>query len=119
MCSYLLFLARLEYEQNRDMESRIKELEASISALKNDLEQVKDKEDRAKSSAEEVTGEVSQFKEEVQGTVLLPKLLMRSISLKLYSLSASENLLYDFYILALLWILDWIILDHTNQATLL
>lgn len=81
MCSYLLFLARLEYEQNRDMESRIKELEASISALKNDLEQVKDKEDRAKSSAEEVTGEVSQFKEEVQGTVLLPKLLMRSISL--------------------------------------
>ncbi|KAG6662734.1 hypothetical protein I3843_03G247500 [Carya illinoinensis] len=57
---------QLEYEQNRDMESRIKELEASISALKNDLEQVKDKEDRAKSSAEEVTGEVSQFKEEVQ-----------------------------------------------------
>ncbi|KAF5482401.1 hypothetical protein F2P56_002975 [Juglans regia] len=57
---------QLEYEQNRDMESRIKELEASISALKNDLEQVKDKEDRAKSSAEEVTGEVSQYKEEVQ-----------------------------------------------------
>ncbi|KAG2719149.1 hypothetical protein I3760_03G256200 [Carya illinoinensis] len=57
---------QLEYEQNRDMESRIKELEASISALKNDLEHVKDKEDRAKSSAEEVTGEVSQFKEEVQ-----------------------------------------------------
>lgn len=50
------------------MESRIKELEASISALKSDLEQVKDKEENAKSSTEEVTDEISQFKEEVQGT---------------------------------------------------
>ncbi|KAB1200942.1 Structural maintenance of chromosomes protein 1 [Morella rubra] len=57
---------QLEYEQNRDMESRIKELEASISALKSDLEQVKDKEENAKSSTEEVTDEISQFKEEVQ-----------------------------------------------------
>lgn len=57
---------QLEYEQNRDMDSRIKELESSISALRNDLEQVKDKEDKGKSSAEEATGQINQYKKEVQ-----------------------------------------------------
>jgi structural maintenance of chromosome 1 len=66
-------LARLEYEQNRDMGSRIKELESSISALKNDLVQVKEREDQAKSTAEDATVEINRYKEEVQGTVLVPR----------------------------------------------
>lgn len=51
------------------MESRIKELESSISALRNDLEQVKDKEDKAKSSAEEATDHITRYEKEVKGTV--------------------------------------------------
>ncbi|GMY06271.1 structural maintenance of chromosomes protein 1, partial [Fagus crenata] len=57
---------QLEYEQNRDMGSRIKELESSISALKNDLVQVKEREDQAKSTAEDATVEINRYKEEVQ-----------------------------------------------------
>jgi outer membrane murein-binding lipoprotein Lpp len=51
------------------MDSRIKELESSISALRNDLEQVKDKEDKAKSSAEEATDLINRYEKEVQGKV--------------------------------------------------
>jgi outer membrane murein-binding lipoprotein Lpp len=55
------------------MESRIKELESSISALRNDLEQVKDKEDNAKSSAEEATDQITRYEKEVKGMVLVPR----------------------------------------------
>lgn len=58
---------RLEYEQNRDMESRIKELQHSISNLQKDLERVQKKEAEAKSAAEKASGEILRWKEEVQG----------------------------------------------------
>ncbi|XP_050251634.1 structural maintenance of chromosomes protein 1-like isoform X3 [Quercus robur] len=57
---------QLEYEQNRDMESRIKELESSISALKNDLVQIKYREDKAKSTADKASAEIIGYKKEVQ-----------------------------------------------------
>lgn len=69
---FLFFLIRLEYEQNRDMESRILELESSISALKTDLVQIKVGEDKAKSTAEEANAEIIRYKGEVKGMVLLP-----------------------------------------------
>ncbi|QCE06382.1 structural maintenance of chromosome 1 [Vigna unguiculata] len=57
---------QLEYEQNRDMSSRILELEASISALEKDLKRVQDREAAAKLAAEKSTEEVNQLKEEVK-----------------------------------------------------
>ncbi|CAL8178356.1 unnamed protein product [Prunus armeniaca] len=57
---------QLEYEQNRDMESRIKELQHSISNLQKDLERVQKKEAEAKSVAEKASGEILRWKEEVQ-----------------------------------------------------
>jgi len=57
----------LEYEQNRDMSSRILELEASLSALEKDLKRVQDREAAAKLAAEKATEEVDQLKEEVKG----------------------------------------------------
>ncbi|KAK7855539.1 structural maintenance of chromosomes protein 1 [Quercus suber] len=57
---------QLEYEQNRDMESRIMELESSISALKTDLVQIKVGEDKAKSTAEEANAEIIRYKGEVK-----------------------------------------------------
>ena len=70
LCLFLLI--RLEYEQNRDMESRIKELESSISALKTDLVQIKVGEDKAKSTADKANAEIIGYKKEVQGMALLP-----------------------------------------------
>ena len=58
---------RLEYEQNREMSSRIQELESSVSALENDLKRVQNKEAEAKLAAEEVTEEINQLKDEVKG----------------------------------------------------
>jgi len=70
ICWYFLKLFyRLEYEQNRDMSSRILELEASISALEKDLKRVQDREAAAKLAAEKSTEEVNQLKEEVKGIV--------------------------------------------------
>ncbi|XP_022640245.1 structural maintenance of chromosomes protein 1-like isoform X2 [Vigna radiata var. radiata] len=57
---------QLEYEQNRDMSSRILELEASLSALEKDLKRVQDREAAAKVAAEKSTEEVNQLKEEVK-----------------------------------------------------
>lgn len=57
----------MEYEQNRDMSSRILELEASLSALEKDLKRVQDREAAAKLAAEKATEEVDQLKEEVKG----------------------------------------------------
>lgn len=58
---------RLEYEQNRDMSSRIEELKSSISALENDLNQVQDKEAEAKLAAEKATEAINQLKDEAKG----------------------------------------------------
>ncbi|KAJ9696934.1 hypothetical protein PVL29_008929 [Vitis rotundifolia] len=57
---------QLEYEQRRDMDSRITKLESSISSLENDLKQVQKKEAEAKLAMEKATGDVDQLKDEVQ-----------------------------------------------------
>ncbi|KAJ1397833.1 Structural maintenance of chromosomes protein [Sesbania bispinosa] len=57
---------QLEYEQNRDMSSRIQELESSLSSLENDLKRVQNKEAEAKVAAEKATEEINQFKEEAK-----------------------------------------------------
>lgn len=57
---------QLEYEQNRDMSSRIQELESSLSALEIDLKGVQTKEAEAKLAAEKVTEEINQLKDEVK-----------------------------------------------------
>ncbi|KAG4981974.1 hypothetical protein JHK87_026723 [Glycine soja] len=57
---------QLEYEQNRDMNSRIQELEASLGALEKDLKRVHDREAAAKLAAENATEEINQLKEEAK-----------------------------------------------------
>ncbi|XP_059660351.1 structural maintenance of chromosomes protein 1 isoform X2 [Cornus florida] len=57
---------QLEYEQKRDMESRITKLESSISDLKSTLKQVEAKENELKSSMEKAADEIDQWKKEVQ-----------------------------------------------------
>ncbi|KDP26527.1 hypothetical protein JCGZ_17685 [Jatropha curcas] len=57
---------QLEYEQKRDMESRIKKLETSISNLENEIIQIKEKEAEVKMAAEKATGEISRLKEEAR-----------------------------------------------------
>ncbi|XP_060676214.1 structural maintenance of chromosomes protein 1 [Ziziphus jujuba] len=60
------FKYQLEYEQNRDMESRIKELESSLSALENNLKEVQKREAEAKLAAEKAIGEIKRWNDEVQ-----------------------------------------------------
>jgi structural maintenance of chromosome 1 len=55
---------QLKYEQNRDMSSRIQELESSVSALKNDLKQVQNQEAEVKLAAETATKDINQLKNE-------------------------------------------------------
>ncbi|XP_058733705.1 structural maintenance of chromosomes protein 1-like [Vicia villosa] len=57
---------QLEYEQNRDMSSRIEELRSSISDLENDLNRVQNKEAKAKLAAEKATEEINQLKDEAK-----------------------------------------------------
>ncbi|KAK4273039.1 hypothetical protein QN277_021511 [Acacia crassicarpa] len=57
---------QLEYEQNRDMTTRIRELESSLSALEHDLRQVQHKEAETKLAAEKATEDINQLKEEIQ-----------------------------------------------------
>ncbi|KAK3026158.1 hypothetical protein RJ639_040545 [Escallonia herrerae] len=57
---------QLEYEQKRDMDSRITKLESSLDALKNALKHVEEKEVELKSAMEKATGEIDQWKKEVQ-----------------------------------------------------
>ncbi|KAH9729371.1 Structural maintenance of chromosomes protein 1 [Citrus sinensis] len=57
---------QLEYEQKRDVESRIKKLESSLSTLENDLKQVKKKEGDVKSATETATGDITRWKEEMR-----------------------------------------------------
>lgn len=64
-----LLNSRLEYEQKRDVESRIRKLESSLSTLENDLKQVKKKEGDVKSATETATGDITRWKEEMRGTI--------------------------------------------------
>ncbi|CAK8571767.1 unnamed protein product [Lathyrus sativus] len=57
---------QLEYEQNRDMSSRIEELKSSISDLENDLNRVQNKEAEAKLASEKATEEINQLKDEAK-----------------------------------------------------
>ena len=49
------------------MESRIKELESSLSALENDLERIQARETEAKLSAEKAISEIKHWNNEVEG----------------------------------------------------
>ncbi|WJX43652.1 hypothetical protein P8452_30720 [Trifolium repens] len=55
---------QLKYEQNRDMSSRIQELESLMSALKNDLKRIQNKEAEVKLAAETATEDINQLKNE-------------------------------------------------------
>ncbi|WJX18420.1 Structural maintenance of chromosomes protein 1, variant 2 [Trifolium repens] len=57
---------QLEYEQNRDMSSRIQELESSVTALEDDLKRVQSKEGEAKLAAEKAAEEINQLKDEAK-----------------------------------------------------
>ncbi|KAL6968201.1 hypothetical protein U1Q18_034002 [Sarracenia purpurea var. burkii] len=56
----------LEYEQKRDMDSRITKLESSISALRNDLNEVIAKEEELKSGIGRASDDINLLKEEVK-----------------------------------------------------
>lgn len=58
---------RLEYEQKRDMDSRIVKLESTLNNLKEKLKEVETKEADLKSSMEKATKEIDDYKEEVLG----------------------------------------------------
>lgn len=64
-----VLFSRLEYEQKRDMASRLAKLEASLNELNSALNQVEVKEGEVKSITEQVTHEIDQWKEEVHGMV--------------------------------------------------
>ncbi|KAL4367052.1 hypothetical protein GQ457_05G003340 [Hibiscus cannabinus] len=57
---------QLEYERKRDVESRIKKLESSISSLENDLKLVLKKEAEVKLATEKASEDVNRWKEEVK-----------------------------------------------------
>lgn len=57
--------SQLEYEQKRDMDSRIVKLESILSNLKEKLKEVETKEVDLKSSMEKATNEIDDYKEEV------------------------------------------------------
>lgn len=60
----------MEYEHKRDVESRIKKLESSLSSLENDLKLVQKKEAEVKVATEKASDEINRWKEEVKGMVL-------------------------------------------------
>lgn len=60
-------MARLEYEQKRDMDSRITKLGATLIKLKNDLSEVEESEKELKSAIELAIKEIKHYKEEVTG----------------------------------------------------
>ncbi|XP_061970464.1 structural maintenance of chromosomes protein 1 [Populus nigra] len=57
---------QLEYEQKRDMESRIRKLESSLTGLENDLKQVQKKEAQIKLASDKATDEINKWKEEMK-----------------------------------------------------
>lgn len=71
ICKPFSFFFRLEYEQKRDMESRIRKLESSLAALENDLKQVQKKEAQIKLASDKATDEINKWKEEMKGNLVL------------------------------------------------
>lgn len=63
----LFLISRLEYEQKRDVKSRILKLESSLVTFENDLKEIQNKEADVKSSTEKATSEINRLKEEVRG----------------------------------------------------
>lgn len=57
---------QLEYERKRDVDSRIKKLESSISSLENDLKLVHKKEAEVKLATEKASEDINRWKEEVK-----------------------------------------------------
>lgn len=57
----------MEYEQNRDMESQIKELESTLTSLEHGLRKIQNKEADAKSTAENANNDIDRLKEELAG----------------------------------------------------
>ncbi|KAE8730632.1 Structural maintenance of chromosomes protein 1 [Hibiscus syriacus] len=57
---------QLEYERKRDVESRIKKLESSISSLENDLKVVHKKEAEVKLATEKASEDIHRWKEEMK-----------------------------------------------------
>ncbi|XP_023637979.1 structural maintenance of chromosomes protein 1 [Capsella rubella] len=56
---------QLEYEQNRDVGSRIRKLESSISSLETDLEGIQKTMSERKETAERITNEINNWKMEI------------------------------------------------------
>ncbi|XP_010504281.1 PREDICTED: structural maintenance of chromosomes protein 1-like [Camelina sativa] len=56
---------QLEYEQNRDVGSRIRKLESSISSLETDLEGIQKTMSERKETAEKITNEINNWKKEM------------------------------------------------------
>ncbi|KAJ8749142.1 hypothetical protein K2173_013749 [Erythroxylum novogranatense] len=57
---------QLEYEQRRDLDSRIKKLESSLNSLEHELKNVQRKEADLKSATEKAAGDINRWKEELQ-----------------------------------------------------
>ncbi|KAF3494377.1 hypothetical protein DY000_02056185 [Brassica cretica] len=56
---------RVEYEQNRDVGSRIRKLESSISSLETDLEKIQKRKSELKELTEKATNEINNWKKEM------------------------------------------------------
>lgn len=64
----------MEYEQNQDLESQITQIQSSLDALKDELNNLQNKEVEAKLEMESITTEINQIKDELQGILCLPPL---------------------------------------------
>lgn len=62
-----LHIFRLEYEQNRDMDSRFTKLESALNTLRNSLKVVEERENELQSAMEKATEEIDHWKMEAQG----------------------------------------------------
>ena len=62
----------MEYEQNRDVGSRIRKLEFSISSLESDLEKIQKRKSELKELTEKATNEINNWKKEMRGILVLP-----------------------------------------------
>ena len=58
---------RVEYEQNRDVGSRIRKLESSVSSLEADLEKIQKRKSELKELTEKATNEINNWKKEMLG----------------------------------------------------
>ncbi|KAI3898625.1 hypothetical protein MKW98_000738, partial [Papaver atlanticum] len=58
--------SQLEYEQKRDMDSRIRELESNLDSLDKELKRIQTKEEKDEQGTEKYTSEIDQLNTEVQ-----------------------------------------------------